>query len=158
MSSLGGGNAYQAFGINVRRRGLGVNDKIMESEGSRPESLGFSMTEKDIDERVCHSFTLFDIWFPPTLLLVMKFFGVQISKAVEAAVEAEVARRLAERKRERADRVKVEESEVTHMIDSKPTSPEREHSIPSGVLTPLLKRHRELDDELKSRLQELEQK
>jgi kinesin family protein 22 len=88
---------------------------------------------------------------------------VQISKAVEAAVEAEVARRLAERERERVERVKVEESEVAHTIESKTTqsgskSPEREHSIPSGVLTPLLKRHRELDDELKNRLQELEQK
>lgn len=88
------------------------------------------------------------------------FLGVQISKAVEA----EVARRLAERERERAEQVKVEEeNEVVHMIDSKTTqsgskSPEREHSIPSGVLTPLLKRHRELDDELKTRLQELEQK
>jgi kinesin family protein 22 len=84
---------------------------------------------------------------------------VQISKAVEA----EVARRLAERERERVERVKAEESEVAHMIDSKTTqsrskSPEGEQSIPSGVLTPLLKRHRELDDELKSRLQELEQK
>ena len=78
-------------------------------------------------------------------------------------MEAEVARRLAERERERAEREKAEESEVAHTTDSKATqsrskSPEREHSIPSGVLTPLLKRHRELDDELKSRLQELEQK
>lgn len=79
-------------------------------------------------------------------------------------MEAEVARRLAERERERTEHVvKAEESEAAHMIDSKPTqsrskSPEREHSIPSGVLTPILKRHRELDDELKSRLQELEQK
>ena len=31
-------------------------------------------------------------------------------------------------------------------------------SLPSGVLTPLLKRHRDLDDELKSRLKELENK
>jgi kinesin family member 22 len=82
---------------------------------------------------------------------------------VEAAVEAEVARRLAERERERAEREKAEESEVAQTVDTRPTqskskSPEREHSIPSGVLTPLLKRHRELDDELKSRLQELEQK
>ena len=95
------------------------------------------------------------------LIDVLVIFGMQISKAVEA----EVARRLAERERERAEREKAEESEVAHTIaiDSKTTqcgskSPEREHSIPSGVLTPLLKRHRELDDELKSRLQELEQK
>ena len=87
---------------------------------------------------------------------------MQISKAVEA----EVARRLAVAERERAEHdEKAKESEVavTHTLDSKPTqsgsrSPERDHSIPSGVLTPLLKRHRELDNELKSRLQELEQK
>jgi kinesin family protein 22 len=82
---------------------------------------------------------------------------------VEAAVEAEVARRLAEREREKAEREKAEENEVAQMVDSRPAqsrskSPERDQSIPSGVLTPLLKRHRELDDELKSRLQELEQK
>ena len=64
MSSLGGGNGYQALGISIPRRGLGQNDKILESEGSRPGNPGFAMTEKDIDERVCHSFALFDIWFP----------------------------------------------------------------------------------------------
>ena len=78
-------------------------------------------------------------------------------------MEAEVARRLAERESERAEREKAEENEVAQMVDSRPTqsksrSPEKEHSIPSGVLTPLLKRHRELDEELKTRLQELEQK
>ena len=104
----------------------------------------------------------FDIWFPADidpLTDALEFSGVQITKAVEA----EVARRLAEREREIAESVKAEESEVAHTIDSKTTrpgsrSPEREHSIPSGVLTPLLKRHKELDNELKSRLQELEQK
>ena len=55
MSSLGGGNGYQAFGINRPKRGSGVivNDRILESEGNRSGNLGFAMTEKDIDERVC---------------------------------------------------------------------------------------------------------
>ena len=57
MSSLGGGNGYQAFGINGPRRGLGVNNKIVESEGSQSGNLGFAMTEKEIDERVCYSLT-----------------------------------------------------------------------------------------------------
>lgn len=104
----------------------------------------------------------FDIWFPADidpLTDALEFSGVQITKAVEA----EVARRLAERERERAERVKAEECEDMPTMDSKTTqsgskSPEREQSIPSGILTPLLKRHRELDDELKNRLQELEQK
>ena len=81
-------------------------------------------------------------------------------------MEAEVARRLAERERERAeqvDREKAEETEVAQMTDinttqSRSKSSEREHNVPSGVLTPLIKRHKELDDELKSRLQELERK
>lgn len=30
--------------------------------------------------------------------------------------------------------------------------------VPPGLLTPLLKRHRDLDDELKARLEELEKK
>ena len=152
MSSFGGGNGYQAFGINGPRRGLGVN---AESEGNRSGNLGFAMSEKDIDERVSYSLT-FDFPLRSTLLLIL---GVQITKAVEA----EVARRLAERERETAERVKAEESDVAPTIDSKTTqsgskSPEREQSLPSGILTPLLKRHRELDDELKNRLEELEQK
>lgn len=81
-------------------------------------------------------------------------------------MEAEVARRLAEREREIAEREKTEETrsseggvaQITDNRITKSKSPERDHSIPSGVLTPLLKRHRELDDELKCRLQELEQK
>ena len=66
MSSLGGGSGYQAFGINginAPRRGLGVNDKTVESEDSRSGDLGFAMTEKDIDERVCYFLT-------STLLLI----------------------------------------------------------------------------------------
>jgi hypothetical protein len=37
-------------------------------------------------------------------------------------------------------------------------TPEKDMSLPSGVLTPILKKHRDLDDELKQRLQELEKK
>jgi hypothetical protein len=36
--------------------------------------------------------------------------------------------------------------------------PLKEKTLPSGVLTPLLKRHKDLDDELKNRLHELERK
>lgn len=163
MSSFGG-NVHQAFGVNGPRRTLGVNEKILE-EDNRSGNLGFAMSEKEIDERVCLFFvTLTSRCHRPTIDALK--FGAQISKAVEAAVEAEVARRLAERERETAERVKAEEmrpSELAQVTDSRMTqsrskSPEKAHSIPSGVLTPLLKRHKELDDELKSRLQELEQK
>ena len=62
---------------------------------------------------------------------------------------------MAERERERAESVKAEESEVAHTIDSKTQSgsksPEKEQSLPSGILMPLLKCHRELDDEPTSR-------
>lgn len=52
MSSIGGGNGYQAFGMNGPKRGQGVNEKIAELEGRGSGNLGFAMTEKDIDERV----------------------------------------------------------------------------------------------------------
>ena len=67
MSSLGSGNGYQAFGINGPRRGSGVNDKMVKSEGGRSGNLGFAMTEKDIDERVCYSFIFFDILLPAVI-------------------------------------------------------------------------------------------
>ncbi len=44
---------------------------------------------------------------------------------------------------------------------SKSKSPRKESislSIPAGILTPVLKRHKELDSEVRSKLQELEQK
>lgn len=58
MSSIGGGNGYQAFGMNGPKRGLGVNEKISELEGKGSGNLGFAMTEKDIDERVCYCLSL----------------------------------------------------------------------------------------------------
>lgn len=76
----------------------------------------------------------------------------------------EVARRLEERERER---VKEEEARRAKEQEQQPQLVEKEspiaegseqQSLPSGVLTPLLKRHRDLDDELKARLQELENK
>lgn len=81
-------------------------------------------------------------------------------------MEAEVARRLAEKEKEwqdeqqkrlqadleaRAAAAEAEESRRSR-------TPEKDMSLPSGVLTPILKKHRDLDDELKQRLQELEKK
>lgn len=80
---------------------------------------------------------------------------------MEAAVEAEVTRRLAERERQRAEEeVREKAARVTadHVARSRSKSPTKENSLPSGVLTPLLKRHKDLDDELKNRLHELEKK
>jgi len=80
---------------------------------------------------------------------------------VEAAVEAEVTRRLAERLRAEEEKRERENDALvrpTSSSRSKSPSKEKETTLPSGVLTPLLKRHKDLDDELKNRLRELEQK
>lgn len=82
---------------------------------------------------------------------------------MEAAVEAEVTRRLAERERLRAEEEQRERENdalagPTTRSRSKSPSKGQETTLPSGVLTPLLKRHKDLDDELKNRLRELEQK
>ncbi|KAF5375666.1 hypothetical protein D9615_009354 [Tricholomella constricta] len=135
--SMAGG--YQPFvlpGAGAARRAF--SEKIKEEDTSdRSGSLGIGLTEKEIDER--------------------------ISKAVEA----EVTRRLEERERAREKEEqerRARELELESQRSSSSTgraksrSPRKEQTIPSGVLTPLLKRHRDLDDELKSRLQELENK
>ncbi|KAF9010276.1 P-loop containing nucleoside triphosphate hydrolase protein [Cyathus striatus] len=79
-----------------------------------------------------------------------------IDERISRAVEAEVARRLAEkeleRQKEEAER-RDKESSATEI-----SSPKRGQTLPSGILTPLLKRHKDLDDELKARLEELEKK
>ncbi|TFK68341.1 kinesin-domain-containing protein [Pluteus cervinus] len=103
--------------------------QMPEEESNQSGNLAIGLSEKEIDER--------------------------ISKAVEA----EVARRLEARERERQEedrRLKEQEAETNRQQKQK--SPRKEANLPPGVLTPLLKRHRDLDDELKSRLQELEKK
>ena len=77
----------------------------------------------------------------------------------------EVARRLEEREKERVveeeRRVKEQQEQEQAEASAKATQYMDEpakQTLPSGVLTPLLKRHRDLDDELKARLQELETK
>jgi kinesin family member 22 len=80
-------------------------------------------------------------------------------------VEVEVARRLEEREKERlreeeerrAKELQEQQQAEASEKDMQPAD-EPKQTLPSGVLTPLLKRHRDLDDELKARLQELEAK
>lgn len=76
----------------------------------------------------------------------------------------EVTRRLEEREKER---LREEEERRTKELEQQSNTSEKpipsadqveQQSLPSGVLTPLLKRHRDLDDELKARLHELEEK
>ncbi|KAJ7855771.1 hypothetical protein B0H14DRAFT_3448870 [Mycena olivaceomarginata] len=90
----------------------------------------------------------------------------EIEPRTARAVEAEVTRRLQERKSEHEgsgrEREKEKEKEKENEAGSsgQPTkSPKRtrERELPPG-LTPLLKHHKDLDDELQSRLAELERK
>lgn len=85
----------------------------------------------------------------------------EIDERIARAVEAEVTRRLKEREeREREEQARLQqEKENIALMEKQATERERpEQKLPSGVLTPLLKRHRDLDEELRSRLAELEQK
>ncbi|KAG6896724.1 hypothetical protein C0992_006491 [Termitomyces sp. T32_za158] len=137
-ASISGG--YQPFVLHGSKKGLpSFVDKIKEEEDSsdRSGSFGLGLTEKEIDDRISR------------------------------AVEAEVTRRLEERERQREKeeqerRAQEQELEFQRQASSaaraKLQSPKKEQTFPSGVLTPLLKRHKDLDEELKARLQELEQK
>jgi kinesin family member 22 len=81
------------------------------------------------------------------------------SNQIAKAVETEVARRLEEREKERERLREEQEQQGTAIPDSSESSPKQQkETLPPGVLTPLLKRHRDLDDELKQRLHELERK
>lgn len=74
----------------------------------------------------------------------------------------EVARRLQEREHERAKEEEERRSRQHEPIASSekvaPAAEDPPQTLPSGVLTPLLQRHRDLDEELKARLRELENK
>ena len=73
-----------------------------------------------------------------------------------------MARRLEEREKERER--EEEERRTKELHEQQVEAAERQadeqskETLPSGILTPLLKRHRDLDDELKTRLYELEAK
>ncbi|PBK94856.1 kinesin-domain-containing protein [Armillaria gallica] len=88
--------------------------------------------------------------------MVLSLTDKEIDERISKAVEAEVARILEEREKERLEKeTRMSPGSGRH----KSRSPKKESApLPSGVLTPLLKRHKDLDDELKARLQELERK
>ncbi|KAJ6478809.1 kinesin-domain-containing protein [Mycena vitilis] len=91
----------------------------------------------------------------------------EIDARIARAVEAEVERRLEERERERERELELErEKEKEKKAGSsrhRTRSPHKESPLAKGRelppgLTPLLKRHKDLDDELQARLAELERK
>jgi hypothetical protein len=129
-----------------------VSGRKASGEGIRSSSLGVvapGLSERDINERVRNSHTHYCSFF-------LDILPLQISKAVEM----EVARRLEERERERVEAERQSKEDLDESTPIKASSPKKgsKKILPSGVLTPLLKRHQDLDDELKSRLRELEQK
>jgi kinesin family member 22 len=134
--SVSGAAAFQPFAL----------PNIGEGSGSSLAAL----SEKEIDERVR------GVSFVLGTSETNKLGCEQIAKAVEA----EVARRLEEREKEQ-ERLKGEQEQqaaATVPDTSEPSVRYDKETLPPGVLTPLLKRHRDLDDELKLRLHELERK
>ncbi|KAG9313403.1 P-loop containing nucleoside triphosphate hydrolase protein [Chiua virens] len=86
-----------------------------------------------------------------------------IDERIARAVEAEVARRLKEREdREREERARCQQEEKENLALQEKQDDRRQAQadpkLPPGMLTPLLARHRDLDEQLRARLAELEQK
>ncbi|KAI0266563.1 P-loop containing nucleoside triphosphate hydrolase protein [Gloeopeniophorella convolvens] len=100
----------------------------------RPNTNKVAFTDQDLDDR--------------------------ISKAVEAEVERRLKEKLVELERQRqadeADRGRRDAETTVVLRDQSLEVSQR--SLPPGLLTPLLKRHEDLDNELRRRLQELERK
>ncbi|KAJ7017169.1 kinesin-like protein [Mycena alexandri] len=93
----------------------------------------------------------------------------EIDARISRAVEAEVARRLEEREREKEREAEMAAAAQAGSSRAKSPKPRKDRDgssrspkakgreLPPG-LTPLLKRHKDLDNELQARLQELERK
>jgi kinesin family member 22 len=78
-------------------------------------------------------------------------------------VEMEVERRLKEKLEEIERQRAADEERTRQEVEIADTTRDQtleiaQPSLPSGLLTPLLKRHQDLDNELRQRLQELEKK
>lgn len=78
-------------------------------------------------------------------------------------MEAEVERRLKEKLEEMERQRAADEERAPQEAEIADTTKDQtleiaQPSLPSGLLTPLLKRHQALDNELRQRLQELERK
>ncbi|KAF8634231.1 hypothetical protein AX15_000994 [Amanita polypyramis BW_CC] len=137
-SSFGVANGHLPFSLNqgtgsLGRRGRSRKPSDRVEEADNPGSIGLMLTEKEIDER--------------------------ISKIVEIEVTRRLEERLKEKEREEAERRK-EEQRVEASTSSLSRSPSKrdDGTLPLEDLAPLLKQHKDLDDELRLRLQELERK
>jgi kinesin family protein 22 len=127
--------------------------------GKRRESgIGFvreryninkGLTDRDIDNKVILQYVM--ITFESMLF--------QISKAVEAEVERRLKEKLDEIERQRTAEEERTRKEAEIADATKDQSLDiTQRGLPPGLLTPLLKRHQDLDQELRHRLQELEKK
>ncbi|KAH9177600.1 P-loop containing nucleoside triphosphate hydrolase protein [Lactarius sanguifluus] len=127
--------------------------------GKRRESgIGFvrerynmnkGLTDQDIDDKVMLQY----------VMRILESTLFQISKAVEAEVERRLKEKLDEMERQRAAEEERARKEAEVADSTKDQSLEiGQRSLPPGLLTPLLKRHQDLDNELRQRLQELEKK
>ncbi|KAG2127654.1 P-loop containing nucleoside triphosphate hydrolase protein [Suillus bovinus] len=117
------------FGVQKGHRPSGVPAIISETAETSVSSGMMQLTDKEIDERIAR------------------------------AVEVEVARRL----KEREDLERQEKENIAFQLNlqrerEQEKLKEEDRKLPTGVLTPLMDRHRDLDNELRARLEELEEK
>ncbi|KAG1855680.1 P-loop containing nucleoside triphosphate hydrolase protein [Suillus subalutaceus] len=117
------------FGVQKRHRPSGVPALISETAETSGSSGMMQLTDKEIDERIAR------------------------------AVEVEVARRLKEREEfEREEKENIALQLNLQREREQEKLKEEDQRLPTGVLTPLMARHRDLDNELRARLEELEDK
>ncbi|KAI0764505.1 kinesin-domain-containing protein [Trametes elegans] len=82
----------------------------------------------------------------------------EINARIAKAVELEVARRLEEREKQRREEEEAAAASRSQSMSMNDEQTSSLQSLPSGVLTPLLKQRQNHEDELKQRLEELESK
>lgn len=160
VSAFGSGsNGFQPFAISGAGAGTRGGKRMSFATGGPEEksnSLTMALTDKEIDERVSSFLML-------SLISISNYRWAIYNLKISKAVEMEVARRLQEREQERAKeeeerRARQHEPSLSSEKAMPAADDPASQSLPSGVLTPLLQRHRDLDEELKARLRELENK
>ena len=131
---------------NTRKRRESVIGSVRERY-----NVNKGLTDRDIDDKVI--FQLCDS------IRTLRSTLSQISKVVEAEVERRLKEKLDEMERQRTADEERARKEAEIADTTRDQSLEiTQRGLPPGLLTPLLKRHQDLDKELRQRLQDLEKK
>ncbi|TFK19328.1 kinesin-domain-containing protein [Coprinopsis marcescibilis] len=157
FGGVGSGNHYQSFVVPGGRRLTALHEAAAAPSGS-------GVTAEDLDARISKAVeAAVEVEVARRLKEREKEWQEEqrrLEGVIQEKTEEAKMNMMKERDRERERSMEMRERDMDRREAERSREDERsrEMSLPSGVLTPLLKKHRDLDVELKERLVELERK